>query len=295
MLISGVTEIRAISVGSVGPLAPLSQLAQPISQLYYKGDFPELVTKPMVAIVGSRKVSPYGQAVTTKLAAVLARAGVVIVSGLALGVDSIAHRAALEAGGQCLAILPTSPDRIYPASHNQLAKQIVAQGGALVSERPPNNETPQKWQFIARNRIIAAISQGVVITEAAVRSGSLHTANFALEQGKDVFAVPGNISSPLSAGANSLLQNGAHMVLRPEDILEVLNIRPLINTVQGSDLSNLTHPQQLIVDVLKENSLPMQQLGNATKLNIAELSQALTMLEIDNIVQQTSPNYWSLV
>ncbi len=202
----------------------LSQLAQPVRELFYTGNLLELLERPCVAIVGSRKVTDYGIAVTTQLAKELTQAGVVIISGLALGVDSIAHQAALDAGGKTIAILPAGLDQIYPSRHQRLAEDIVRQGGALASEFPTGQGRPQKYQFIARNRIIAALSQGLLITEAARKSGSLHTANFALEQGIEVFAVPGSILNQTSDGTNELIKNGAAPVTNVRDILEVLNM-----------------------------------------------------------------------
>lgn len=161
--------------------------------------------------------------VTTELAGELANVGVVIVSGLAIGIDGIAHTAALDAGGVCIAVLPCGLDAIYPASHLQLAKRIVQNGGALVSEYPPNT-IAYKYDFIARNRIVSALSDAVLIPEAALKSGALHTARFALEQGKEVMAVPGNTTSETSAGTNNLIKTGAGVVTSAEDVLHALGL-----------------------------------------------------------------------
>lgn len=217
-------EIQRIHPQDHATTRVLSQLAQPVRELFYAGYLLELLERPCVAIVGSRKVTDYGVAITTQLTKELVDAGIVIISGLALGVDSIAHQAALDAGGQTIAILPAGLDQIYPSRHQRLAEDIVRSGGALVSEYPVGQGRPQKYQFIARNRIIAALSQGVLITEAAARSGSLHTANFALEQGIEVFAVPGNILSETSGGTNDLIKTGATPVTNVQDILEGIGL-----------------------------------------------------------------------
>src|SRR3989344_6441886 len=165
----------------------LRQIPQPPKELFYLcQDINKIWERPAVAVVGSRKVTPYGRQVTTKLARELASSGIVIVSGLALGVDGLAHEAALEAGGLTVAVMPCGLNRIYPAAHHSLARRILLAGGALISEYPETNE-PRDFQFVARNRLVAGLSRGVLITEAAEKSGSLHTANFALEQGKEVF------------------------------------------------------------------------------------------------------------
>ena len=269
-------------------LQALHNLAQPVTDLYVTDNFPELLDKPRLAIVGSRKVTPYGRSVTIQLAQALARVGVVIVSGLAIGVDSIAHQAVLDAGGLTIAVLPSSLDRIYPAHHGQLAQRIVQQGGALVSEYPEGSSAPMKHQFIARNRIIAALSQGVLITEAATKSGSLHTANFALESGLEVFAVPGNITSPMSAGTNNLIKTGATPVTDVQDILEALGI----NSQQSRAFIPNNLDEAAILQALKEGPQATNVLVQVTTLSPAIAQSTLSMLEIAGAVQQTSSGLW---
>lgn len=212
------------SAGESRALDRLAQLQQPVSKLYYKGHDEVLIllNKPTVAIVGSRHPTSYGLSVTEELVEGLVAAGVVIISGLALGIDSVAHSATLASGGQTIAVLPTGLDTVYPARHKQLAADIIATGGLLVSEYPDSNSHPMKYQFIARNRIIAALADVIVVTEAAERSGSLHTVDFGLELGSDILAVPGSIYSPMSAGTNRLIQKGAQPVLSAKDILDCL-------------------------------------------------------------------------
>ncbi|HLZ14394.1 MAG TPA: DNA-processing protein DprA, partial [Candidatus Saccharimonadales bacterium] len=201
-----------------------------------------------MTIVGSRKLSAYGKAVTTLLATELARSGVVVVSGLAIGVDAIAHRAALDAGGLTIAVLPSSICDIYPASHTGLARQIVAQGGALVSEYPGGSRT-YPGNFVARNRIASGLGDALLITEAAEKSGTLHTANFALEQGKPVLAVPGNITSPTSVGTNNLIKTGATPVTSVDDIFHILGMQ-----CAGPDSKRYTSSnphEQTLLDLLQ--------------------------------------------
>ena len=282
-------QIKTLSVDDDKRLSYLGELAQPVSKLFYLGDsLPMLLDAPFVAIVGSRKVSPYGRAVTTKLAGDLARAGVVIVSGLALGVDSIAHQAALDAHGKTIAVLPSGLDTIYPASHRNLARQILLQGGALISEYPEGSEGPMKHQFIARNRIIAGISQGVLITEAAAKNGSLHTAEFALEQGIDVFAVPGNITSSTSAGTNNLIKTGATPVTNVGDILEALNINIRVTSNYQPDSPEEATLIQLITTAPRTND----ELLSASNLPPAVFNQTLTMLEINGVIQSDMAGNW---
>lgn len=267
----------------------LLSLAQIPEQLYVRGaPLEHLQGKTTVAVVGSRKVSNYGRQVTEKLVSELAKAGVVIVSGLALGVDSIAHKAALDAGGTTVAVLPCGIDTIYPASHYGLAKRILQSGGTLLSEYP-GNDTPQKHHFIARNRIIAALSDGVLITEAAAKSGSLHTADFALELGIDVLAVPGNITSPTSEGANALIKNGAAAITNSNDIFELMNIRP---TTKEHRLP--AHDAKTFA-VLDSGPATLDEIATQTKLDFSDLQQSLTSLELKGLITLSASGEWQKV
>lgn len=210
------------------PLYPaaLKNINQPPDQLYWLGTpINNWLASPKLAVVGSRKISQYGREVTSSLANQLAASGVVIISGLAYGVDATAHQAALAANGRTVAVLPTAVDKIYPASHANLAKQIIAAGGTLISEYAATDAV-YKANFTLRNRIISGLADAVVITEAAALSGSLNTARYALEQGRTVLAVPGNINSSNSEGANQLIKAGALPVTSADDILFALGLSP---------------------------------------------------------------------
>lgn len=278
----------------VDPCFPevLRNIPTPPKVLYVAGDnLQDLLTHPRVTIIGSRKVSAYGRAVTTRLAGDLARAGVVVVSGLAIGVDSVAHRAILEAGGKTIAVLPAGLDDIYPRSHRDLARRIVEQGGALVSEYPP--KTPAfKVNFIARNRIAAGLGHIIVVTEAAIKSGTLHTTRFALEQGKEVMAVPGNITSPTSGGANNLIKHGAAVVTSAEDILAALGIQPQdVNQIPAGD----TPEEQQLIDLLASGENDGAALLVLSGQEVRVFNQTLTMLEITGKIHALGNNQWSLI
>lgn len=256
----------------------VNQLTKPLKTLNVRGNADLLKSGKRVSIVGARKFTPYGREVTQKIATDLARAGVTIVSGLAIGVDSIAHRACIEAGGKTVAVLPSGFDNIYPSSHAQLAKQIVANGGLLVSEYE-NNHRPKKYEFIERNRIIASLCDILIVTEAAEASGSLHTASFALDLGIQIMAVPGNITSPYSTGTNKLIQKGAEPLLDTTQILQMLEIE------QDDKLSYI--PENEIEEIILNSlSTPKsdQELIQSTKLELTTLSTYLTLLEIKDIV-----------
>lgn len=200
----------------------LKQIHDPPPVLFVRGD-PAALSLPQLAVVGSRNPSPPGERTAREFAAALCREGLAITSGLALGIDAAGHGGALAGGGVTVAVLGTGPDRVYPARHRQLARDIV-QSGALVSELPPG--TPMSpGHFPRRNRIISGLSLGVLVVEAAAQSGSLITARLALEQGREVFAMPGSIHNPLAKGCNALIRQGAKLVETVADVLEELGGR----------------------------------------------------------------------
>lgn len=250
----------------------------------------EIMLLPRIAVVGSRKITPYGRLVTMQLVAALARRGVVIISGLAFGVDSIAHQACLESGGITLAILPASLEKIYPSSHLNLAKQILNSGGSLLSEYE-GMDTPMKHQFIARNRLIAALSDAVLITEAAEKSGSLHTASFALELGKPVLAVPGNITSPMSAGTNNLIKAGAVPIHSAQDILNALRWQ-FPESVKSSPMAS--PEENIILSLLQSGTSDGSLLLEKSHLEPRIFNQTMTMLEITGQVHALGANHWSV-
>ena len=267
-----------------------SSIANPPKKLHFIGKLPQKPV-PTVAIVGTRKPTAYGKEVAQKIAGDLASRGVLIVSGLALGIDSIAHRAALEVGQPTIAVLANGVDKPYPASHAGLAKQIIESGGALISEYKPGTP-PLPHQFLARNRIVSGLSQAVVVIEAAIRSGTLSTVNHALDQGREVFAVPGNITSPLSAGCNQLIKQGATPVTSSKDILEV--IAPELSSLQTKKPLGDTPAEQVILELLQNGVRDGDKLLSKSKLEASEFNQTVTLLEIKGHIRSIGANQWSL-
>jgi len=283
-------KINEISPLSHPYLQILSSIAVTPKKLYTLGKLPEQ-RRVSVAIVGSRKPTAYGKEVTQQLAFELAKRGVVIISGLALGVDGIAHQAALEAGGMTIAVLGNGLPNIYPSTHRQLAERILKADGAIISEYEPHTPA-QGFRFLERNRIISGLADAVIITEAASRSGTLNTAGHALEQGKDIFVVPGNITSPLSAGCNALLKQGASPVTSPDDILEI--IAPELLHPQAVLALGNNSAETAIITVLQSGVRDGEELQQKTKLEPHDLSQTLTMLEIAGVVRSLGGNQWTL-
>jgi DNA processing protein len=268
----------------------LSDIANAPKSLTYIGTLPT-DRRPTVAIVGTRKPTRYGKEVTEHIACELAARGVVIVSGLALGVDGLAHRAALEVGGTTVAVLGCGLPTIYPSSHRQLAEEIIKKDGAILSEYPENMPA-LSHQFLERNRIVSGLADAVIITEAAQRSGSLNTAMHALEQGKEVFVVPGNITSPMSLGCNTLLRQGATPLLRSEDVLEA--IAPKLLTNQMSLALGNTPLEQAVIEFLQKGGRDGDEMQTTLGISATELSTALTMLEIAGTIRSLGANQWTL-
>lgn len=268
----------------------LSNIAKKPKQLFYTGTLPT-ERHPTVAIVGTRKPTAYGREVTERFAGELARHGIVIVSGLALGVDGIAHRAALAAGGTTIAILGNGLPEIYPSSHRALASEIVEQGGAIISEY--SEGTPAlPHQFLERNRLVSGVANTVLITEAAARSGTMSTAAHALEQGRDVFVIPGNITSPMSSGCNNLLRQGATPATDPRDILELL--LPTVVDNQSTLALGQTPEEETVIDLLRQGIRDGDQLCQQSGIEPTVFSQTLTMLELNGLIKPLGANQWTL-
>lgn len=285
-------NVKNLTIHNNAYPSKLRDIPSPPKELFYLGAEPsDWLERPKVAIVGSRGVTPYGQQVTAQLATELAEHGVVIVSGLALGVDGIAHAACLQAGGITVAVLANGLDKIYPASHTNLGKRILEQGGTIVSEYPVG--TPSfKEHFVARNRIVAGLADALLITEATEKSGTLHTARFALEQGRDVLVVPGNITSPNSVGTNRLIKSGASPVTCVDDILFVLGASHLPAEKVRRKGDNAE--EQMVLDLLYNGVSDGHELLMQTAFPPTQFNQVLTMLELTGKIRPLGNNHWSL-
>ncbi len=275
-------------------LQRLNDIDKKPQALYYAGELPT-ERRPTVAIVGTRKPTRYGIEVTTRFASELARQGIIIVSGLAYGVDALAHKACLEVGGTTLAVLANQLPNIYPSTNRALAEQIVARGGALISEHHVDEPKPYvigKWSFLERNRLVSGLADAVLITEAAMRSGTLNTAAHALAQSREVFVVPGNITSPMSAGCNALIRQGATPATSVEDITEV--ILPQAPKQQSDLPLGNTPAEAAVIAQLTAGVRDGEEIQRATALDATELSTALTMLEINGVIRALGANQWTL-
>ena len=258
----------------------LAQLHDPPRRLHARGDPVGVLEQPAVAVVGARSCSAYGAQVARTLSRDLAAAGLVVVSGLARGVDAEAHRGALDAGGTTVAVLGCGIDRDYPARHAELARRIVAGGGLVVSEYEPGIE-PAPWRFPARNRVIAGLALATVVVEARERSGALITADFALELGREVFAVPGEITSALSAGTNRLIRQGAAPLLGAEDVLAALGLE-----AAPAPRAEVTDAAARVLAVLADGPRGQDELVRATGLATSAVAAALVELELAGLAAE---------
>lgn len=239
-----------------------------------------------LGVVGTRRATAYGREVTTRLVSELAVAGLTIVSGLARGIDGYAHDAALRAGGRTIAFLGSGVDQIYPSEHRALAARIADAGqGAVISEFHPGTP-PDAPNFPARNRLISGFSLGVLVTEAPARSGALITTDFAAEQGRDVFAVPGSILSPNSAGPNELLKEGAQPVTCADDILRTLNLARQEDQAATRRTLPENAGEQAVLQLLGAGPVHINDLSHSSGLPIADLGGLLTILELKGLVRQ---------
>jgi DNA processing protein len=264
----------------------LRAIHDPPAGLFLRGAAgPDLLARPAVAIVGARACSAYGATVARMLGRELAAAGLLVVSGLARGVDGEAHRGALDGGGRTVAVLGCGVDRDYPAAHRRLAAEIAATG-LVVSEYAPGVE-PAPWRFPARNRIVAGLAAVAVVIEAREGSGALITADFALEEGREVLAVPGEITCPLSVGSNGLLRLGATPLTRPEDVLELFGLEGAAQP----DESDVSAGARTVLERVQEEPSGADALGRATGLAADEVAAALVELELAGLVTEAAGVY----
>lgn len=269
-------KIELITINDKNYPKLLKHIADPPFLLYLKGTA-RIFNNKCFAVVGTRALSDYGRRATPYFTSALSRAGLTIISGLALGVDSLAHKAALEAGGVTVAVLGTGIDdkTIYPKQNTYLAKEIVKKGGAVISEYAPG-AGGTKFTFPQRNRIISGLSKGVLIIEADIKSGALITAYSALDQNRDLFAVPGNIFVRTSQGTNSMISKGAKLVMSPEDILSDYGFQPIL---ARREIKPDNEIEALILKALDQEKRSVDEIIRRTGHGAAEINAALASME----------------
>lgn len=271
---------------------PLRNIPDPPLTLYLRGELlPE--DRHALGMVGTRKATTYGRDVAGQLAQDLARQGITVISGLAYGIDAAAHRGALKAGGRTLAVLGSGVDVIYPANHRRLA-QDICRHGALISEYPPGT-LPEGRHFPRRNRLISGLSLGILVIQAPLTSGAIITANIAGEQGKEVFAVPGNILDPASAGCHRLIQDGAKLVTGVADILDELNLAwtRAETAVVARQAVPANESEASLLALLGVEPTHVDDLARQCQLPVASVSSTLTILELRGLARKVGPMQYS--
>ena len=270
----------------------LKEIAWPPLGLYFRGDI-NIIKKPAVAIVGTRKATEQGLKFAEKIASELSHK-LIIISGLALGIDEAAHWGTINAGGKTAAVIACGVEKIYPAQNKNLADKILKSGGAIISEYPLQSIT-LKHHFLERNRIVSGLSLGTVVIEAPEKSGALATAKFALEQNRDIFAVPGPVYHQNSRGTNNLLKMGAYVVTEANDILNYLNLPE--NFIQEAEnrlpLFNDNNQKSIFISIKSSPSaITIDKISQMTKLTPQTVNQSLSMLIINNLVKESGGRYY---
>lgn len=283
-------EIKVYTMEEEAYPENLRNIFDPPPIIYVKGDLKK-EDNLALGIVGSRKASEYGLKASEKIAEALAKLGITIISGMALGIDSAAHRGAIKAKGRTIAVFGCGLCNVYPTSNMNLYREIL-KNGAVISEYPIGEKAFPE-HFPARNRIISGLSKGILVVEAGLKSGSLITTDFALEQGRDVFAIPGNIFSSNSKGTNNMIKNGAKLVDCIEDILEEWNLAP-INEHLPVDNSELSSDEKAILNYFERGNFSIDELIECSKMAPNKIMAILTIMEINGLVQQISGRYYRI-
>ena len=271
----------------------LSSIPDPPVWLFFKGALPP-EDRPSVSVIGSRDATTYGLRMTEFICDALTRQHVSIISGLAAGIDGTAHRACLASGGKSYAVLGTGVSVCYPKDHLDLFLQMAGGRGGVISEYPPQSGS-KSWHFPDRNRLIAAFGDCLIVTEArSEQSGSMITVGHALDQGKDVFALPGRLTDPLSRGCNSLIKNGAFILTSPDDVLEQIGLlRTGVLPPKKKDASGLSGDEKMVYALIGEEPCSLDQLVRKTGLPVGKLMNLLLRLELDGYVRQPTANYYT--
>ena len=294
MSIADIENIRKIALPDKDYPAILKEIHNPPKELYIKG---EIISqdKVAVAVVGTRNCSQYGKQATFDIVGKLAKLGITIVSGLAKGIDTYAHKAALENNGRTIAVLGTSMDKksFYPSSNYGLSEKI-AKNGAVITEYPPGTRGTQ-FTFPERNRIVSGLSLGVVVVEAPEQSGALITAALALEQNREVFAIPGSIYNENSKGTNQLIKIGAKLVIDVEDILEELNLTHLIKTEKRKKYKPESKEEEIILSLLSAQLTHIDEIIKKSKLPASTINSILMILELKGIIRNLGKNNFILI
>ena len=290
--------MRKIKIGEKSYPKKFLQLEKPPEAIWMEGDI-TLLEKPALAVVGSRKSTSYGEEIAKLFATQISKKGITIISGLALGIDTIAHTYSKNTLGNTIAVIGSGLKQIYPEENRKLAQEIINSGGCLISEYEPNQKVNMK-NFPKRNRLICALSEGIFVVEADYRSGSKLTGNLGLKYGKKVFCVPRNIGELRGWGTNLLIQEGAKLVLSPSDILEEYGIKydrkeELEQIYEKKKKIEIKPEYKELYNLITKNPIEINELAKKSKINISELNQKITMMEIEGYIESLPGNEYKRV
>ena len=261
----------------------LKEIYAPPPLLYYLGQN-DLNNDFLLAVVGTRKISGYGKQTTEQIIKELTCAGLTIVSGLALGIDACAQHTTIDCGGKTIAVLGSGIDKIYPSSNRKLAEMIIESGGAIISEFPPGTP-PYKSNFPQRNRIISGLSLGTLVIEAGQKSGALITARYALDQNREVFAVPGNIFSANCFGPNELIKRGARVATCAFDILQILNLEQADDYKTTKQAIPESKTEEILIEILQNEAVHIDKIAQYARLDISVVNSTLSIMEMKGIIK----------
>ncbi|KKQ23054.1 MAG: protecting protein DprA, DNA processing protein [Candidatus Wolfebacteria bacterium GW2011_GWC1_37_10] len=296
---SDLNKINIVNKNSKEYPRLLKEIQNPPEKIFILGKLPDdpPVGGPKIAIVGTRKATDYGKSLAKKLARALTEIGAIIVSGLAMGIDTAAHEGAIEAKGKTIAVLANGLDIIYPKQNENLSKKILELNGAIISEYEPGKPALEH-QFLERNRIVSGLSVATIVIEAPERSGSIVTARLAAEQGREVFVAPGQVNHPNYKGSHQLIRDGARLITSIDDIIEDLGLEnynlKLKNSKQIPNLKNINDRNQLLIlKIIKETGEPanIDKIIETTKLEPQTINQAIAFLIIEGIIKETERGY----
>ncbi len=285
---SGIVSIRDSQYPKL-----LKNIGDSPKQLYYKGIWDSTIFEHCLAVVGTRRMTSYGKRMTEQLVGEIAAAGITIVSGFMYGIDAAAHKAALRVGGRTIAVMPCGIDMIHPVDQADLYKEILDMGGLVLSEYKGNFQ-PLLWTYPKRNRIVAGLSQATLVVEAGEKSGSLITANFAKKFGRKVFAVPGPLTSSVSAGISELIRGGATVVTRAKDILDFYGVKSEAQNQKSETNSKSQIPntlEQKILEQLRTESKAVDELARLFEMSAAQIGSALSSLELSGVITKEDGKY----
>ncbi len=275
----------------------LKEIKDPPGELYYKGNFNQDIFDKCLAVVGSRKMTKYGEKICTKLVSEIASRGATIVSGFMYGMDATAHRAAVDVGGKTVAVMPCGIEKIHPSYQKDLYKDILKKDGLILSEMP-GKKGPAKWTYPKRNRIVAGLSQATLVVQAAKESGSLITANFAKDFDRQLFAVPGPLTSKVSIGTANLIKDGADIVTCAKDILEFFKPKQAgmnFDQKEGGDLDqykNLPQKERKVVESLQVEPLEVDDIARKLDLSADKTGTILSKMQLKGIIEKEGNKYY---